>query len=156
MYIHLRDSLLPRGHSWQVCEQGRLVALLYRNVGRGITSSDSAISLGQSAKWSWRLFLLSRCTSSFFSSFPSAPEVAGWACRNWVQVPNSCRIFKASSAAGDIQWGVGALFFFSQWGHLGSAWRPGHTSELCWSCSRDLVTHRKWVFFKLVIKQLEK
>lgn len=42
--------------------------------GPGITRPDLAISLGQSVKWSWRLFLLSRCTSRFFLLLSLCPQ----------------------------------------------------------------------------------
>lgn len=42
---------------------------------KGITYSSLAISLGQSVKWSWRLFLLSWCTSSISPPFPLPPKL---------------------------------------------------------------------------------
>lgn len=137
----------PLGRSW-----GWASRSAWELQEKGITYSSLAISSGQSVKWAWRLSLLSRCSSSISPPFTLPPKLQA----EPVGIDSECLIPAKSSKPVQQPVEFSTLFFFSQWRCLGSAWRPGHTSELCWRCSHDLATHHKWEFFKLVIKRFEK
>lgn len=79
---------------------------------KGITYSSLAISLGQSVKWSWRLFLLSQCTSSISPPFPLPPKLQAVPVGIDSERLIPAKIFKACLAGSEIQWEIGTLFFF--------------------------------------------